>query len=98
MGTVVLDTSTPPMSDDAHQHLDPVLAHSLLGSVAAVKGAIDTVLAHELEGSSRDGLLLMACRRLDYLAEQLRHLALGLPDPESVPASASGRGPAAETR
>jgi hypothetical protein len=73
------------MTNDPHQHLDPVLAHSLLGSIAAVKGAIDTVLAHELEGSSRDSLLMMACRRLDYLAEQLRHLALGLPEPESLP-------------
>jgi hypothetical protein len=66
------------------QHLDPVLAHSLLGSVAAVKGAIDTVLAHELDGTSRDALLMMAHRRLEYLAEQLRHLALGLPEAETV--------------
>jgi hypothetical protein len=64
------------------QHLDPVLAHSLLGSVAAVKGALDTVMAHELDGTSRDSLLLMASRRLDHIAEQLRQLALGLPDDE----------------
>ncbi|MEY2450331.1 MAG: hypothetical protein QOH79_3807 [Acidimicrobiaceae bacterium] len=72
------------MAEQLQQHLDPVLAHSLLGSVAAVKGAIDTVMAHELEGTSRDSLLMMACRRLDYLAEQLRHLALGLPEPEQL--------------
>jgi hypothetical protein len=69
------------VTDQQHPQLDPVLAHSLLGTVAAIKGALDTVMAHNLEGSSREALLLMATRRLDYLAEQLRHLALGLPDP-----------------
>jgi hypothetical protein len=72
------------MSNDPRQHLDPVLAHSLLGSVAAVKGALETVMAHELDGTSRDSLLLMAARRLDHLADQLRHLALGFTDLESV--------------
>jgi hypothetical protein len=72
------------MTDNSNQHLDPVLAHSLLGSVAAVKGAIDTVMAHELDGSSRDSLLMMATRRLDHIAEQLRHLALGLPEPDAI--------------
>jgi hypothetical protein len=62
-----------------HQ-LNAVLAHSLLGTVAAVKGAIDTVMAHDLDGSTRDSLLMMARRRLDFLSEQLRDLALGLPD------------------
>ena len=66
------------MADD-HQ-LNAVLAHSLLGTVAAIKGAIDTVLAHQLDVSTRDSLLLMARRRLDFLSEQLRDLALGLPD------------------
>ena len=70
------------MSDEQHLTLDPVVAHSLLGTVAAVKGAIDTVLAHELEGSTRDSLLLMATRRLDHLSEQLRLLALGLAAPD----------------
>lgn len=69
------------MNDHDHPTLDAVLAHSLLGTVAAVKGAIDTVMAHKLEGATRDSLLLMATRRLDHLAEQLRHLALGLPEP-----------------
>jgi hypothetical protein len=76
------------MTNDLHQHLDPVLAHSLLGSVAAVKGALDTVMAHELDGTSRDSLLMMASRRLDYIAEQLRHLALGLPEPDAFSADA----------
>ncbi|MEY2433115.1 MAG: hypothetical protein QOC92_2840 [Acidimicrobiaceae bacterium] len=64
---------------DDHQ-LNAVLAHSLLGTVAAIKGAIDTVMAHDLDGSTRDSLLMMAQRRLDFLSEQLRDLALGLPD------------------
>lgn len=72
------------MTNDLHQHLDPVLAHSLLGSVAAVKGALDTVMAHALDGTSRDSLLMMASRRLDHIAEQLRHLALGLPEPDAL--------------
>ncbi len=66
------------MTED-HQ-LNAVLAHSLLGTVAAIKGAIDTVMTHDLDGSTRDSLLMMARRRLDFLSEQLRDLALGLPD------------------
>ena len=64
---------------DDHQ-LNAVLAHSLLGTVAAIKGAIDTVLTHNLDDSTHDSLLLMARRRLDFLSGQLRDLALGLPD------------------
>ena len=64
---------------DDHQ-LNAVLAHSLLGTVAAIKGAIDTVLTHQLDESTQNSLLLMARRRLDFLNEQLRDLALGLPD------------------
>jgi hypothetical protein len=78
----VVPTFEINMTNDPRQHLDPVLAHSLLGSVAAVKGALDTVMAHSLDGTSRDSLLMLASRRLDYIAEQLRHLALGLPEPE----------------
>lgn len=66
------------MTDD-HQ-LNAVLAHSLLGTVAAIKGAIETVLAHQLDTSTQNSLLMMARRRLDFLSEQLRDLALGLPD------------------
>jgi hypothetical protein len=76
------------MTDEDSLQLDPVLAHSLLGTVAAVKGAVDTVLAHGLDKANGESLLLMACRRLDHLAEQLRHLALGLPDPDAEPVAA----------
>ncbi|HEV3226873.1 MAG TPA: hypothetical protein VGZ52_08565 [Acidimicrobiales bacterium] len=71
------------MTGDDHQ-LDAVLAHSLLGTVAAIKGAIGTVLTHNLDDSTRLSLLMMADRRLDHLAEELRHLALGFADPEVV--------------
>jgi hypothetical protein len=60
--------------------LNAVLAHSLLGTVAAIKGAIDTVLEHDLDESTRTSLMLMARRRADFLARQLHGLALGLPD------------------
>ena len=60
--------------------LNAVLAHSLLGTVAAIKGAIDTVLTHDLDDSTRTSLMLMARRRLEFLGDQLRDLALGLPD------------------
>src|SRR5205807_1721116 len=43
------------MTDD-HQ-LNAVLAHSLLGTVAAIKGAIETVLAHQLDTSTQNSLL-----------------------------------------
>ena len=66
------------MADD--QELNAVVAHSLLGTVAAIKGAIDTVLAHDLDESTRTSLLLMARRRSNFLADQLRKLSLGLPD------------------
>lgn len=67
------------MGDDDLQ-LNAVLAHSMLGTAAAIKGAIDTVLAHDLDETTRVSLLLMARRRLDFLADQLRDLTLGLPD------------------
>ena len=75
------------MTDE--EQLDAVLAHSLLGTVAAVKGAIDTVLTHHLDASTTQSLLLMAQRRLSYLSEQLRYLALGLPDPGEFEATAA---------
>ena len=69
--------------------LDPVLAHTMLGTVAAAKGAIDTVLLHGLDGSSGEALLRMAVRRLEHLADELRHLALGLPSPDDAEATSS---------
>ncbi len=71
------------VTDDEHEQLsmDPVLAHTMLGTVAAAKGAIDTVLAHKLDGAAGEALLLIAVRRLTILGEQLRHVALGVPIP-----------------
>lgn len=66
------------MTDD--RQLNAVLAHGLLGTVAAIKGAVDTVLSHELDETTQRSLLLMAQRRLVFLADQLRDLTLGLPD------------------
>jgi hypothetical protein len=74
-----------PLGTDRPIQLDPVLAHTLLGTVAAAKGAVDTVLTHQLDGASGEALLRMAVRRLDHLAEQLRYIALGLPAPDVVP-------------
>ena len=65
---------------DNELELNAVLAHSMLGTIAAIKGAIDTVLAHDLDPSTTTSLLLMARRRLVFLSGQLHDLALGLPD------------------
>ena len=71
------------MTDDDRDHeLDAVRAHSLLGTVAAVKGAIDTILTHDLDESTRESLLLMARRRLEHLADELWHVTAGLSGPE----------------
>lgn len=60
--------------------LSAVVAHSMLGTIAAAKGAIQTVLLHDLDAGTIESLLLMAVRRLDVLTERVRDLALGLPD------------------
>jgi hypothetical protein len=79
------------MSDDAYPSsfssvldtdadgLTAVLAHSMLGTVAAIRGAIDTAMATEATGPGRDALLLMAIRRLEFLSSQLRDIAAGVP-------------------
>src|SRR2546422_4784880 len=67
-------SSTPWVDDDSRV---AVVAHSLLGSVAAVRGAIGLVLATESEGANPDSLLVLAARRLDAMTEQLRNLAAG---------------------
>jgi hypothetical protein len=69
-----LRSSTPWVDDDSRV---AVVAHSLLGSVAAVRGAIALVLATESEGANPDSLLVLAARRLDAMTEQLRNLAAG---------------------
>ena len=45
--------------------VNAVVAHSMLGTIAAAKGAIQTVLAHDLDSGTIESLLLMAVRRLD---------------------------------
>jgi hypothetical protein len=59
--------------------LTAVLAHSMLGTVAAIRGAIDTAMLHEVVGPGRDSLLLIAVRRLEFLTAQLRDIAAGVP-------------------
>ena len=59
--------------------INAVLAHSMLGTVAAIRGAIDYAMAHEESVGGRDSVLLIAARRLDFLTLQLRDLAAGLP-------------------
>ncbi|MEY2421313.1 MAG: hypothetical protein QOI95_1380 [Acidimicrobiaceae bacterium] len=56
-----------------------VLAHSMLGTVAAIRGAIDAAMAYEVGGSGRDSVLLIAVRRLEFLTAQLRDIAAGIP-------------------
>lgn len=61
--------------------LNAVLAHSMLGTLAAIKGAVQTSMVLQTEtDETADGLLMMALRRMDFLTEQVRSLALGLPD------------------
>ena len=69
--------SPPPTTDDGSRLA--VVAHSLLGSVTAVRGAIELVMGDEPTVMTRDALLAMAARRLDVMGEQLRVLAAGLP-------------------
>ena len=63
-----------------HDEINAVVAHSILGTIAAVRGAIDTVLAHELDPVVIESLLRMAIRRLDVLSDRVRDVAMGLPD------------------
>jgi hypothetical protein len=56
-----------------------VLAHSMLGTVTAIRGAIDLAMADESVGPGRDSLMLMAVHRLEFLTRQLHDLAAGTP-------------------
>lgn len=79
------------MSDDSHRAqssglitadadgLNAVLAHSMLGTVAAIRTAIDTAMTYDDAGSGRDSVLLIAVRRLEFLTRQLRDIAAGVP-------------------
>jgi len=59
--------------------LTAVLAHSMLGTVSAVRGAIDLARSDEPSTMSRDSLLSLAMNRLEFLTTQLRDLAAGIP-------------------
>jgi hypothetical protein len=63
----------------ADDGMTAVLAHSMLGTVAAIRAAIDTAMARELVGPGRDSVLLIGLRRLEFLTAQLRDLAAGVP-------------------
>jgi hypothetical protein len=52
----------------------------MLGTIAAARGAIETVLAHELDPSTIESLLLLALRRLKVLSGRVREFAVGQPD------------------
>jgi hypothetical protein len=60
--------------------VNAVAAHSMLGTIAAARGALETVLSHDLDPATIESLLMMAMRRLDVLSARLRDLATGLPD------------------
>jgi hypothetical protein len=59
--------------------MSAVLAHSMLGTVAAIRGAIDAAMEYEISGSGRDSILMIAVRRLEFLTVQLRDIAAGVP-------------------
>jgi hypothetical protein len=59
--------------------MSAVIAHSMLGTVAAIRGAIDAAMEYEISGSGRDSILMIAVRRLEFLSAQLREIAAGLP-------------------
>jgi len=63
-----------------HGEINAVVAHTMLGTIAAARGAIETVLAHDLDRAMIESLLLMATRRLDVLSDRVRDVAMGLPD------------------
>ena len=71
-------TSSESWGDDISRLA--VAAHSLLGGVAAVRGALSVAMQQPQE-THVDSVLALAARRLDRMAEELRDLALGLPGP-----------------
>jgi hypothetical protein len=60
------------------------VAQSMLGTVAAIQGAIESAMTHDEPGPGRDSLLLMATRRLEFLTRQLRDIAAGVPGSDVV--------------
>jgi hypothetical protein len=67
------------LADAEETGLTAVLAHSMLGTVSAIRGAIDIALVQDAGGPGRDSLLLIATRRLEFLTAQLRDVAAGVP-------------------
>ena len=59
--------------------MSAVIAHSMLGTVAAIRGAIESAMEYEISGSGRDSILMIAVRRLEFLTAQLRDIAAGVP-------------------
>src|SRR5436190_15206218 len=92
------DLSTSELSSASARYesgLTAVLAHSMLGTVTAIRGAIDLARAETSTSMSRDSLLLLATQRVDFLTSQLRDLAAGVPGslvPVERPASRNGPG------
>jgi hypothetical protein len=65
----------------------------MLGTVAAIRGALATAMTYEVSGPGRDSLMLMAVRRLEFLTLQLRDLAAGVPGDSAVMVDALRRIP-----
>lgn len=59
-----------------------VVAHSLLGSISVVVGAVETLDAHwdDLDDSTRSELLQHASVQARYVSESLKDLLRGLPE------------------
>jgi len=51
----------------------------MLGTVTAIRGAVDLARSETPTSMSRDSLLLLATQRIEFLATQLRDLAAGVP-------------------
>jgi hypothetical protein len=66
-------------TDTEETGMPAVVAHSMLGTVSAIRGAIDIALVQDIGGPGRDSMLLIAIRRLEFLTAQLRDLAAGVP-------------------
>jgi hypothetical protein len=56
-----------------------VLAHGLLGSLAAISMALTALRENELSPDQRDSFLDVACRQTDHVSGVLRDLIAGVP-------------------
>ena len=57
--------------------LDAVLAHSMLGTIAAARAAIELALEADDDPLARERLLRIASGRLDLIAKQLHRVSSG---------------------